>query len=1168
MSGLPDREIQSHFVRAEFQGEKRRDWSLFAFFRVMTEEEVQSTVARITAPPPAPVAGNKQADREAAGPSTSGQLKLEFANPTLWTSFVEAAPSDRGPAPPQPSARFLSWLNAVVGDGAGPMVGEALRFAEQLQGSVSFMELFASEFQSSMSIASGVKLNAKNLSSEVRGLIQTMLEDDGPDHGLRMLKEGLETVCAYELIRQVNRAHQGVPLVRSADASAIAREASDGGDRSPVEIAFTHQGLRAAGVSERVLNSFPDVFKEGMAARAARLGDVGKSAPSQWSGELGQQGIHGLISGGFKIEGANDADWEKLRRQIYAFNEASPGEGQRLRMSLGMFFSFIGLEILHIELGQEPYNVDSEGWISRPKHRHEHFGFRDGISQPAIELDLGEAKPQPSYGPNSDDIKPGSGTPSRRASWAPLAPGEVFLGLADEDGCTQIAPAHEALRDGGTYLVFRKLQQDVGGFRTYLASVRPNSKIEQERLAASFVGRWKNGVSLVRAPTSPPDFADAQEADLNNFRYSEDDPAGRRCPLGAHVRRTNPRDIGGQVEAKRHRILRRGMSYGGPFLAEGSLGDGRERGMLFIALNARIDLQFELMQSRWINGGEFLGQGGLGKCPITGANAGLARDQFIPGDGAPPVNRIPSFVYTRGGDYFYAPGIQGLKEIAGKKVGPPTLDTPNESGHGSAKTEDVFSPDNIRRLMDVTLKGPGYENVAFKKVVDPKPYIEDPASGAPMVFVGKHEHVVAVLSGELPSVGVRHYTDASRRMMIGESGRLLIGTESDDAKLRAPMKEILTRAWDVLKPYEAIERALDRAISNALVRTRQVGQIDLIQDLAVDPIYQIISTVYGVPGPKWLTELAMALPFGRQHVSELHPDWLAVLSGKAQPQNPRLATMQIWSILMFSDLIGNLRLQEELKALSMQAASEFTVYLEQLLMKERAKPKVKLAPPKTLLEAFCAIEGETFAGRKLPPAEYYSMVRLLLTELVPSALAVIPATFGSLMVAMLNNRVNLNALVGFLDNVDEKEGNTGPKRQYVKRLIYETNRLSPSLPLLQRYAADDVVLNGLTIKKGRWIGALVAAANFDENAFEDPYKFSLGKTLNGPPRDLQKYLMFGGRETNRECWGRERLAMFALEKFVRAASKLPGLRRVAGAGGAPVQLLRTMIGLPARFARH
>ena len=135
-------------------------------------------------------------------------------------------------------------------------------------------------------------------------------------------------------------------------------------------------------------------------------------------------------------------------------------------------------------------------------------------------------------------------------------------------------------------------------------------------------------------------------------------------PSRSHIRRSNPRDIGGTNDVRRHRILRRGMAYGGSLLPMDSLGDGRKRGLLFIAANARLDLQFEVIQADWLNKGEILGQAGLGRCPMTGANLGGPADSFLESGAVAPVTGLPPFVITRGGDYFFAPGVKAMREIA------------------------------------------------------------------------------------------------------------------------------------------------------------------------------------------------------------------------------------------------------------------------------------------------------------------------------------------------------------------------------------------------------------------------------------------------------------------------------------------------------------------------
>src|SRR5579864_4528123 len=137
-------------------------------------------------------------------------------------------------------------------------------------------------------------------------------------------------------------------------------------------------------------------------------------------------------------------------------------------------------------------------------------------------------------------------------------------------------------------MVFRKLEQDVVAFRNFLLRAAPDPEASSV-LAAQMFGRWPDGTPLVQSPGSPnPTNQRDPVRSINDFLYERDDPGGTRCPIGAHIRRSNPRDTGGRNEARRHRLLRRGITYG-PMLPEQSPGDGCRRGVLFVALNARID---------------------------------------------------------------------------------------------------------------------------------------------------------------------------------------------------------------------------------------------------------------------------------------------------------------------------------------------------------------------------------------------------------------------------------------------------------------------------------------------------------------------------------------------------------------------------------------------------
>ena len=198
-----------------------------------------------------------------------------------------------------------------------------------------------------------------------------------------------------------------------------------------------------------------------------------------------------------------------------------------------------------------------------------------------------------------------------RTGWDPVAPGEFVLGYPGEDDLLPYAPSGP-LGQGGSYMVLRKLYQDVPAFREYLQTAAGDNESRQLEVAAKMVGRWQDGRSLVTSgiPEAPPGDPALDPDTINRFRYRsyggrDIDPDGVRCPIGAHVRRANPRDSLGfeGVLAKRHRIIRRGMPYGKPLPKE-STGDDADRGLIFVAYQSSIERQFEFIQSRWLNDGD------------------------------------------------------------------------------------------------------------------------------------------------------------------------------------------------------------------------------------------------------------------------------------------------------------------------------------------------------------------------------------------------------------------------------------------------------------------------------------------------------------------------------------------------------------------------------------
>ncbi len=271
------------------------------------------------------------------------------------------------------------------------------------------------------------------------------------------------------------------------------------------------------------------------------------------------------------------------------------------------------------------------------------FGFKDGIGQPAVE---------------------GSGRPPTNPRQPALKAGEIILGYPDETGELAPMPTPDVLGRNGTYVVFRKLQTKVAAYRRYLRD-RAAGQEDEELLGAKMVGRWQSGAPLALAPDRDDPELGGDGRRNNDFGFA-DDLRGFKCPVGSHARRANPRDSldqDGSVDVRLHRMIRRGTSYG-PVLPPGVLeDDGEERGIIFVFAGAHLKRQFEFVKTQWLNDGIFIGAP-LEKDPLVGPNDGSGTFT-IP---RRPIRRrltsMPPFVVTRGGDYFFAPGLRAMQWLA------------------------------------------------------------------------------------------------------------------------------------------------------------------------------------------------------------------------------------------------------------------------------------------------------------------------------------------------------------------------------------------------------------------------------------------------------------------------------------------------------------------------
>ncbi len=406
-----------------------------------------------------------------------------------------------------------------------------------------------------------------------------------------------------------------------------------------LNVSVTAEGLRAFGVSDAVIGTFSKEFRCGMAKRSVLLGDVGPSDPGTWEKGLGSGDAHVLLT-------INAQEKKDHQRALGKMRDAMDDAG--------------GIRIVY-----------REDTALLPGSR-EHFGYADGFAQPAVEG-------------SSDDRARGGGVPMKGGGWRPLAPGEFILGYPDED--TRADPKQRLpnapaapLGRSGTYMVWRKLYQDVARFRRAIGKAAELYEAgDEQMLSAKVVGRWTNGAPLVKYPTKPPADFDAKSEGANDFRYDEDID-GMRCPVGAHVRRSNPRDALGAVKGPggkvsdfaghlsfRHRMIRRGMPYGPPLPEGVTKDDGSDRGLVFVSFQASISRQFEGVQVQWLNAGNIFGLG-HDKDFILGDPDGKGKMTI---QGKPPFFLTPQdvFVRTRGGEYLFAPGLTALAALADGTAG-------------------------------------------------------------------------------------------------------------------------------------------------------------------------------------------------------------------------------------------------------------------------------------------------------------------------------------------------------------------------------------------------------------------------------------------------------------------------------------------------------------------
>jgi Dyp-type peroxidase family len=415
-----------------------------------------------------------------------------------------------------------------------------------------------------------------------------------------------------------------------------------------VNIALTSAGLEAIGAD---VSAFPDSFRQGMAARAGVIGDAGPSAPQNWTAPFtGGARVHAVLILASDTEQDLDAGtaWVRAVMAEHGVAEAGAQDGQ----------------------------VRPD-----PNRGREHFGFKDGISQPFI---------------------PGLTAGSNKKGNDAIAMGEFLIGYRDEDGHVSgkpppaaqpgqpgynptpppPSPALPEWATNGSYLVYRRLRQDVAAFQQFVNDQAQPLGLPPDAVGAKLVGRWASGAPLETVqgekeerdpaagdPGADPNSPLLREDRINRFDYQQHDADGHLVPRAAHIRKTNPRDEDppGRPEANRHRLLRRGIPYGPEFQptepaypGAGAVPDNQDRGLVFICYQASVDDGFEFVQQGWANTADFP-QAADGRDPIIISQDVNPRDMTLPPHGSIPMAQ---WVTSTGGDYFFAPSLGALRSLS------------------------------------------------------------------------------------------------------------------------------------------------------------------------------------------------------------------------------------------------------------------------------------------------------------------------------------------------------------------------------------------------------------------------------------------------------------------------------------------------------------------------
>jgi len=819
-----------------------------------------------------------------------------------------------------------------------------------------------------------------------------------------------------------------------------------------VNVAFTSSGLRKLGLSQSTIESFSREFIEGMGQpdRARLLGDTRQSAPEHWSfgGPTSPVDVCLLLFAktGVKIEQLIER--ERTRAAHYGISVVT---------SLRCYLS-----------------------------ETEHFGFKDGVSQPNI------VEGRHDY----------------------IEPGEFLFGYRDEYGNFPMGPKLSSddqlkwrlqscvtsrfepdLALHGTYLVVRQLSQDTAGFYRFMreksAELGGHSSSEAvERLSAKLVGRWRSGAPLVLHPETDPGMF---ESTHDVFSYADSDARGLACPRGAHIRRTNPRDgltpdpaVSLSV-SRRHRLIRRGRIYGPRHLEPWNASDdGEQRGLVFICVNVNLRRQFEFVQQTWINAPHFEGLYD-DRDPLLGDHASNGTFEVPEEPLRCSVTGMQRFVQARGGAYFFLPSVSVLRLLADFAV--------KHNDDGPVQYEPRPKPILRREFSSMTATlgervvvraqrwgaSPGLLRPGFRFLREFAPVFLGPGNAA---IVTRHAGVIEVLERNSDFTVASIYA----KKMESTTGPFFLGMDDGPTYQR---EASIARAAFLPGDIEKIRSMVEESATALIDAARAEQRLDVVGSLTRIVPTRLVARFFGVPGPDE-------------------------------------ATLMRWMRTIFWEIFLNQVDTAAVRRAALVSSKEMQTYLEALIATKQSEVAASPRPPAPQDDFLTRLIRMQGASATYLDAD---AIRRTIGGIIVGAVDTTSMAATQAMAVLLRRPKELTSVCRAAAADDEAA---------VAAHLFEALRFHPHNPVIFRHCERDVTLERgnpkqQTIPAGTTVLVANMSAMFDPEVVEHPGEF----LLNRPER---AYIQFGhGQHT---CFGL-RMNKVQLPILGKALFRLKSLRVVS-----------------------